>query len=59
MRYLLIVFLLASCTSQSGVDNKQPKFEEVCIDGVAYILFIEKSRVNPYKGFSFMSVKFN
>ena len=48
--------LLASCTHQSEVVDKNESFEEQCIDGVTYILFKQKP-ITGYKGYGFMSVK--
>ena len=55
MKYLLILALLTSCTTQSSVEDKNESFEEKCIDGVTYLLFTQDNI--SYKARGFMSVK--
>lgn len=53
---LILVLLLAGCSTGDHSMTEPNKFRTVCLDGVTYYVFSEFS---GYKGYGYMSVKLN
>lgn len=53
---IVFLFVLAGCTAGEDSRTNATEFKTKCLDGVEYYVTTEHI---PYKGYGFMSVKFN